>query len=607
MLFQNVADYFNRIEEKSSRLEMTDILAELLEKTNEKEIKQLIYLCQGRIAPQYKNLEVGMGEKFVIKAIATVTGYKENDVEKIYKEKGDLGIVAETLSKKKKQKALFSEQLTITKVFDNLMKIAKSSGPGSQETKIKLLAELLNSANSVEAKFIVRIPIGKLRLGSGDPTIMDALSLNYLDEFIKKENKLHKEMLAEYKTEEEARKHMKFKLREKIEEKYNIFSDLGGISCKLKEQGLKGLDAIDIDLGIPIRPTLAERLENAEEIVKKIGKCSIEPKIDGFRMQIHKDKDKVAIFSRNQEEMTPMFPEIVKAVQEKINAKQAIFEGEAVAINEETNEFYSFQVTIQRKRKYDIKDFSKRYPLKLFVFDVMFVDGKNVMDLKFTERNNLLGKLIKEGNSISRIEGIITDDPKRITEYFDECVEKGLEGIIAKDLNSKYIAGARKFSWIKLKRSYQGELSDTIDTLILGYYKGRGQRTQFGLGALLVGVYNKEKDRFESIAKIGTGLSEQQLSELNEMLGSIKVNKKPNNYISELETDVWVMPKYVIEINADEITKSPIHACAKKGDEGLALRFPRMVKLRTDKKPEDATTVEEIKKMYSLQKHVKGE
>jgi len=602
MRFIEIASVMQKLESISSRIEMVAELSKLFVKASSNEIDKIVYLIQGQLGPAYKNMEAGLGESFVIDAIAKTTGYSEEHVKKLFKEKGDLGLVAQELVQKKKQLSLFAEELTLEKVFSNFLKIANASGAGSQDLKIKLLCELLNSAKPLEAKYIVRVPLNTLRLGVGDPTIMDALAEINIAEFKKQAKRTVKELSAKY-SGDELHRQIRARLRELIEERYNIHSDLGYIAKRLKEKGLKALDEITITLGIPIRPTLAERLSTAEEIIKKLGKCAVETKLDGFRMQIHKDGDKVIIFSRRQEDMTYMFPDIVAGVREQIKAKKAIVEGEAIAYDENTAQFFPFQVTIQRKRKYDIKEFAEKYPLKLFLFDVMYVDGKNTMGLPFMERRKILEKLVKPGKVISLTEMIITDNPKELETFFNSCVERGLEGIIAKDLHERYIAGARKFAWIKLKRSYKGELTDTIDVVIIGYYKGKGSRAKFGLGTLLAAAYNSEKDVFESIAKIGSGMTEEQLAELEKMLSKIVAKKKPARVFSELEPDYWVEPKYVAEVIADEITKSPVHSCAKEiMGEGLALRFPRLLKLRVDRKPEQATTTREIIEMYRQQK-----
>jgi len=604
MLFSVVAEYFNKIESAGSRLKMTDLIAELLSKANAIEAKQLVYLMQGRIAPQFIKLEIGLGEKLLINAISLATGFKEKEIENVFKEKGDLGLALMYFIEKKKQAALFKEDLTLSKVFENFSRIARAEGSGSQELKLKLMAELINSAKPLEGKYIIRIPLENLRLGIGDPTIMDALAILFLNEFKKLNPRIVKEIENEFKKEEDIQRQLKFKVRALIESKYNIYSDLGGLTFILKDKGLKGLNDLNITLGVPIRPTLAERLSSAEEIIEKLGKCLVEAKYDGFRLAVHKDKNNITIFSRNQEDMTEMFPEIVNATKNFVNATQAIFEGEALAFNEETQEFYPFQVTIQRKRKYEVKEFAERFPLKLFVFDLLYFDGINLMPKPLIERRKKLIELIKENDVIELTDAIITDNAKEMNDFFNEKVSQGLEGIIAKDLNAEYIAGARKFAWIKLKRSYKHELSDTLDLVLIGYFKGKGKRQKFGLGSLLCAVYNEENDSFESVAKLASGLTEKELSELEKMLSSIITKKKNPRILSQIEPDFWLEPKFVIEVRADEITKSPVHLAGKTMlKEGLALRFPRFVKLR-EKKPEDATTTKELIELFEKQKRV---
>jgi len=606
MLFSEIAEQFNKIENTTSRIEMTKILAELIAKANENEAKQIVYFSQGALGPKHASLESGIGEGLLEQGIANATGFTREEITKLYKEMGDLGSVAEKLAKTRKQKSFFTEKLMPNKVFSNLVKIAEIEGKGSQEIKLRTFAELLNSATPIEAKYIARLPLGNLRLGIGDPTIMDALAINYIDEFLNNE-KTKKEIETELKEKKDEKRKEEFerkakqKLRQYIEEKYNIFSDLGEIAKKLKEKGLKGLEEINIQPGTPIRPTLAERLPSSEEIINKIGKCAVEAKYDGLRLQCHKDQDKVVIFSRQSENMTEMFPEIVKAIKEQIKAKSAIFEGEALAYNEETQQYFPFQVTMQRKRKYEIGKMAEEFPLKLFAFDVMYIDGKNIMNEKFSKRRELLSKIISKGETIQLTKSIITDDPKKIEEFFLENIENGLEGIIAKDLNAPYIAGARKFAWIKLKRSYKGELSDSVDVTIIGYFKGKGKRTEFGLGGLLTAAYDEETDSFKSICKIGTGMSEEMLKELKQKLEKISKKEKPARVDSKIEPDIWVLPNQVIEVRADEITRSPLHTCGMdKSGQGYALRFPRMIKFR-EKKPEESTTVKEIIEMYNKQ------
>jgi len=580
--FRELAEAYEQIEATSGRLEMMDLLAQAFKKASAAEIDKVVYISQGVIAPPFEGLEVGMGEKFVVQAIATATGYDTQAVEKDYKKSGDLGDTAGKLMAEKKQQALYQEELTVSKVFDVFRRIATTSGAGAHEKKIASLVELLNSATPLEAKYLVRFPIGKLRLGAGDATVLEALSIAKQGDRSAKED---------------------------LERAYNLCSDLGLVAKRYYEKGLDGIKRFHVMLFHPIRPALAERLPSAEEIIEKLGKCAVDAKYDGFRMQVHKKGDKVEIYSRRLERMTGMFPEIVEGVKRQIKPEEAIFEGEALAFNEETGEVYPFQMTIQRKRKYGVEEMAEEYPLKLFAFDLLYEDGKDYTRTAYIERRKMLEKAIAKGDRILPSDMIIANNAKELQRYFDECVEKGLEGIIAKDLNAEYIAGARKFAWIKLKRSYKGELADTIDVVIVGYFVGRGARAKFGFGGFLGAVYDENEDRFKTVTKVGSGFTEQQMVELKKMLDKIKSKDKPKQLDSEIQPDVWVEPKYVVTLTADEITRSPTHTCGKtKTENGYALRFPRLTGgIRSDKKPEDATTVAEIIELFNMQKKHKLE
>ncbi|MFA5357532.1 MAG: ATP-dependent DNA ligase [archaeon] len=625
MIFREAAEGFGKIEAASSRLVMTDHLAELLKKIPSNEVKKLVYLMQGKIAPNFEGKEIGFGEKLVIEAIVKATGFTRKEVDDLFNKTGDMGTVAEKLVEKKQQSALFKQELTIEKVFSNLKKMSETEGTGSQELKKKLLAELFNSSIPIEARYIARIPLGNIRLGMGDPTVMDAFAIMFAEQELKKKKfmKEVEEKIAEKRDKksdenkskkgngkkneiknEELKQRAKMILREKIEAAYNVYSDLGEIAEILKKEGIEGIEKVKIRPGTPIRPTAAERLPSGKEIIEKLGKCAVEAKYDGFRLQVSKNGNEIKIFSRQSEDVTEMFPEIIEAARKQLKPKTCFVEGEALAFNELTQEYYPFQVTIQRKRKYEVEKKAKEYPLNLFLFDIMFSDGKNLMNEPFIERRKALERILEKGNVIRLSEMKIVDKAKDLEDFFEEKISQGLEGVMAKDLSAPYIAGARKFAWIKLKRSYKGLLQDTVDLVIIGYDAGKGKRTKFGLGALLVAAYNKEKDLFESAAKIGTGMSEDMLQQLEEMLSKISSKKKPTRVISEVEPDSWVEPKHVIEVRADEITKSPMHSCCKKEGKGFALRFPRMISIRVDKKAEDATTNKEIEQMFANQKRV---
>ncbi len=580
MKFSELVNYFERLEATTKRLEMFEILAELFRKAQAHEIDKIIYLSQGQLAPSFQSLEMGMSDKLLIRALAGVSGCELKKVSEDSRRLGDLGKTAEELI------TGVGRGLAVSEVYEQFLRIAQTSGEGSVEKKIQILQDLFLHASPLEAKYIARFVVGKLRLGVGDAAVLEALSL------------------AKLGSREQ---------RPQLEQASNVFADLGLVGKVLFERGEKGIDEIRVQVGYPIRMALCERLSSAEEIVEKIGRCAVEVKYDGFRLQVHKEGNEVKLFSRNLENTKDMFPEIKQATQQQILAREAIFEGEAIAYDEATGELHPFQVTMQRKRKHRIDEIKKEFPLKFFAFDLLYVDGVDYTSQPYSERRGKLESLIRPDTTIAISKTHITDDPKEIAQFFDVAVGEGLEGIIAKRLDAPYAAGARNFNWIKLKRSYKGELTDTLDVCIVGYYFGKGKRAQFGIGAILVAVYEPDDDCFETISRIGTGFSEEQLKQLKELLDPYRVDADIPKQVRSggVKPDVWVEPHFVITVVADEITRSPFHAAGKlkyKLDTGYALRFPRVQDfIRVDKRPEDSTTVEEIDHMFNQQKHVKLE
>jgi DNA ligase-1 len=578
MRFAKLVEYFEQLEATTKRLEMFDILSALFREVGAEEIAPVVYLLEEQLAPPFRGIEIGMAEKLVLRAIATATDGEESRVAALYKKLGDPGLVVERLLEKKESPP--HGRLTVVSVYTRLMEIAEQSGEGSVERKIQKLSELLADCSPKEARYVARFVMGRLRLGIGDPTILDALSTAVAGDR---------------------------SLRPELERAYNLCSDLGLVAKTLRERGLEGIRAFRVKVGHPIRMALAERLPTAEEIIRRLGRCAVEVKIDGFRCQVHKQGEAVEIFSRNLERTTPMFPDLVEGVRQQVTAQEAIFEGEAVAVNEETGEIYPFQVTVQRKRKHGVAEMAREYPLVLYAFDLLYCEGVDYTPEPYEVRRRALERLIRPGDRLKLAEMILTDDPKVVERFFEQSIERGLEGIVAKRLDAPYQAGARGFHWIKLKRSYKGELSDTIDVVLVGYFHGRGARAQWGIGALLGAVYDEASDTFKTVAKIGSGLSEEEWRRIRELLESVSVPHRPARVDSLLEPDVWVEPRYVVTVLADEITKSPVHTCGKRDDEpGYALRFPRVVGwIREDKRPEDANTVREILQMYEMQRRVK--
>lgn len=572
MKFSELAKYFDRLEETSGRNELIRILSELYKKAEGKEMAEITYLLQGRLAPFFEPIEIGMGEQLVLASIALSYGLDKKDAQKKYAHLGDLGLVAEELARKKAK----TSTLPTLQVFEKLNEIAKTVGVGTVEKKVKMLSDLISALDPSSVKHLVRIPVGKTRLGIGDPTVLDALS------FAKAGDK---------------------SLRPILESAYNRTSDLGLVAEEFWTKGEKAVEAIKITIGKPVRPELAERLPNPEAAIKKLGYVGIQPKYDGFRVQIHKDGDEVRVFSRNLENMSLMFPEIVTATKRDLKDRQLILDGEAIAYNPDSEEYLPFQETTRRRRKYGIEELAAKLPLRAFIFDILYREGKDLTPLPYEQRLKIVDEVVKSSETLLPAPLVKTDSVEVLTKELLDNISKGLEGVVIKRLEAPYTAGARNFNWVKLKRHTSGELTDTVDLVLLGYYYGKGKRTAFGAGALLAGVYDDKKDEFVTITKIGTGLTDEEWREVHRRGDELQVKERPARVSSLLTPSVWLEPSIVVEAIADEITRSPVHTAGKFDDNpGYALRFPRIVSFRSsDKRAEDATTVKEIMDMYQGQ------
>ncbi len=595
MKFSEFSKYLQRLEETTKRLEMTDILTELISKLDVEETDKALYLASGYIGAPFEGIKFNIAEKMIIRTIEqTFSTPKEPGIKdkviKLYKELGDLGNVVYEL-KKLNQK---DKDLQISEVYSRLFEITQIEGTGSQDLKSTKISSLLKETEPLGAKHITRIILGIMRLGFTELTIITALA-NYLG------NK---------------------SISKQIEAKYNLYPDIGFIAKKIKGKGLKGLDDTKMTVGVPILSQKAQRVSGMEEIMERIKNVWAEFKFDGTRVQLHFGKgekyntkfssDKtpqstlfnnkkedyfIKTYTRNLEETTHQYPEIIEAAKKQIKEESVILDGEGIGYNKETGEFLPFQETMQRKRKYDIAETAKNIPFKYFVFDILYLNGEPLIEKTLKERRGLLNKIIAPGEVIKVDDYIETDKFEKLEEYFEIAKSQGLEGIVVKTPGDPYQAGARSYSWIKYKKADQKLLDDTVDCVVLGYYYGKGVRSKFGIGGFLVGLYDKEKDIFRTISKIGTGLKEEDWIKLKRISDKVRVKNKPKNVEMNkiFEPSVFVEPKIVVEIGADEISVSPTHTA------GYALRFPRLIKFREDKDPKESTTLEEIKKMYKNQ------
>ncbi|MCE4604648.1 MAG: ATP-dependent DNA ligase [Aeropyrum sp.] len=591
MPFRVVAEAFSSMERITSRTQLTLLLSRLLKDAPPGVIGKVVYIIQGKLGPDWKGLpELGVGEKLLAKAIALAYKSTESSVDKLYKNIGDLGSVAERLAREYRARGSKGvtleafmdrgrEELTVTRVYTTLYRIALAQGEGSRDLKLRLLAGLLADAEPIEAKYIVRFVEGRLRVGIGDATILDALAVAY-------GGGVH--------------------ARPVIERAYNLRADLGFIAEIVASRGVDALRGVKPEVGVPIRPMLAERGRDPGEILKKVGgRAIVEYKYDGERAQIHKKGGEITIFSRRLENITRMYPDVVEMAREGLRAENAIVEGEIVAIDPNTLELQPFQVLMHRKRKHDIHRVMREVPVAVFLFDALYVDGEDLTQAPLPVRKDRLASIVQESDSWRMAEYVETDSAEEVWNFFLKAVEDGAEGVMIKAIHreSVYTAGVRGWLWVKLKRDYKSEMIDTVDLVVVGAFYGRGKRGG-KLSSLLMAAYDPERDVFPTVCKVATGFTDEELDRMNEMLKPLIIPRKHPRVSSKLEPDVWVEPRIVAEILGAELTLSPLHTCcldSVRPGVGISIRFPRFIRWRDDKRPEDATTPQELLEMYRRQ------
>jgi DNA ligase-1 len=610
------------MEKTTSRLSLTGSLVSLFRQTPKELIDKVVYLIQGRLAPDYESLDLGLAEKMAIRAIAYSSGSNISLVERAYRTTGDIGDAAGQIMKSKSQTTLASDTVTVERVFSTLEKIAKTTGPGSQESKLKLLSSILSDTQPRESRYIMKFVMGTLRLGIADFTVMDALASAFTGS---KSN------------------------RSVLEKAYNVTSDLGAIAKTLAIHGLESIKLLKITLFKPVRPMLAERVATVTEALDRMdGKGFAEYKLDGERIQVHKGSRSVELFTRRLDKITHHFPDLVDSIK-ALDVNATILEGEVVAVDPGTGAYLPFQLLMHRRRKHGIIEAMENYPVVMNFFDILYLDGTETISMPLFERRALLEKIVynnskgkkvsprqvktnkrstlatKIGDNINTqtIEGVIqsvdcnkkiklvpqivVEEPSQVEAFMASAIENGCEGLMIKHPGSTYRAGAREYAWVKLKREYQLELADTLDLVIVGALYGRGRRVG-KYGALLLAAYDAKADLFRSTTKVGTGFSDESLVKFFNDLEKYVLSHKHPRVDTGMKMDVWFEPKIVIEVIASEITLSPAHTAginSLKEGFGLALRFPKFTgKIRDDKKPEDATSVEEIIMMYKRQSRI---
>lgn len=584
MKYEVLVGVYERLEATTKRLEKTDILSEFLKSADE--LDKVLLLVQGRLFPNWDQRELGMAAKLLVKAIATATGAPAEKIESVWKETGDIGTVAAELTTKKSQATLFSQPLTVQKVFDNLRKISEMEGAGTVDRKVQLVAELLTSAKPSEAKYIIRTILGELRVGLGEGTIRDAIVWAFFAEkagvkYDKKENDLAF-------SDEERVNYDKYVTI--VQEALDVANDFAEVAKIAKEKGESGLQNISLTPGKPVKVMLFQKAKSIEGAFEIVGKpAAVEQKYDGFRLQIHKRKGKLTLYTRRLEDVTAQFPDVVQRISKLVSGDNFIIDAEVVGIDPKTKKYLPFQSISQRiKRKYDIQEIAEKFPVEVNVFDVLFCEGKSLLKMPFIERRNMLVKHVKEvPHELKLAEQIITDDGSVAEKFYESSLDAGNEGIMVKNLQGIYKPGSRVGFGVKVKPTM-----DTLEVVIVGAELGEGKRGQW-LASFIIAIRDPETNSFLEIGRVGTGIKEKveegvSFEQLTQLLQPLIIEEKGR--------EVKVRPEVVIEVDYEEIQKSPTYSS------GFALRFPRFIRLRVERNAEDASTLEEVKQLHQEQR-----
>jgi DNA ligase-1 len=587
MKYADLAEIYNRLEGTTKRLDKTYYISQFLKKASENEVDIAVLLLQGIIFPKYDERKIGVAGRLVLKALNTATGIEIDKIEDEWKKIGDIGEVAEKLIAKKKQATLFSHDLTVKKVFDNLRLLAELEGPGTVDRKVKLIAELLTSARPIEAKYIVRTLLEEMRVGVGEGSLRDALIWAYFSKEIGLEYD-EKEKEIKFKDDDGRKRYNEY--AGIVQSALDVTNDFAKVAKIAKEEGAKGLQKLEVKTEKPVKVMLFQKAKDFEDAFETVGKpAAFEFKYDGFRLEIHKKDNKVKLFTRRLEEVTRQFPDVVELVKKNVSGKDFILDSEVVGINPKTKKYTAFQNISQRiKRKYDIEQMTKEIPVMVNIFDVISFEGKSMINEPYKERFSILRKIItKAPHKIAWAEQIITDDIKEAKKFYEKALEMGNEGVMAKNLEAPYKPGSRVGYGVKLKPTME-----TLDLVIIGAEWGTGKRGKW-LSSFDVACIDPDTGKFLEIGKFGTGVKEkaEEGTSFEELTKLLKPLIK-----SEDRRTVKVKPKIVVEINYEEIQKSPTYSS------GYALRFPRLVNLRSDKPVEEIATIEMVEEMYMEQR-----
>ncbi len=581
MEYIKLVEIYKKLEETTKRLEKTFIISEFLKPIQKEDIGEIVLLLQGKLFPDWDEREIGVASRLILKAINTATGINIKRIEDEWRKTGDLGIVAKNLVSKKKQATLFSKELSVKKVFDNLRKLAGLEGVGTVEKKMQLIAELLTSAKPTEAKYIVRTILEELRVGVGEGSLRDAIVWAFFGD------KIGLKYLSENKIDIPSREEYN-KYIDTVQRAYDLTNDFSSVAKEAKS-GLKNLEEMNIAIFIPLKVMLALKVKDIEEGFERCGKpLDAEFKLDGFRIQCHKQGNKIKLFTRRLEDVTKQFPEVVEYVKKNIKGNSFIIDSEAAGFDPKTGKYLPFQKISQRiKRKYNISEMAKRFPVEVNVFDILYYNGKNLIKEDFKKRRELIEKIVtNKKRKIVVVKNLITSSQKEIEKFYKESINEGNEGIMLKKLDSPYKPGARVGHMVKLKGTME-----TLDLVIVGAEWGEGKRANWLSSFTLACI--DEDGNFLEIGKMGTGIKEK--AEEGISFEQLTEELKPL-IVSEKGREVNIKPKIVVEVSYEEIQKSPTYSS------GYALRFPRLKNLRADRNVSEASTLAMVEDYYYSQK-----
>ncbi len=605
MKYSQLVSYYEKLESTTKRLEKTYIISDLLEETKKQDLNYILHLIQGKVFPLWDERKIGFSVRLALKSISSATGIPASEVEKEFAKKGDLGLVAENLIKEKKQRTLFSKELIVEKVFENIRKLATLKGEGTVNRKLQLVTELLTSSKPEEAKFVIRTVLEQLRVGVSAGILRDSITWTYLprikdinDKDFKAKSILYPESLQQVKNtdlkkydlidskNEKLNREIYNYLIDIVQNAFDITNDFATVAEAIQKYGLKAAEQ-EIKPGIPINSMLSIKVNNLKEAFESIHKPAFfDTKVDGFRLQCHKYDNKIILFTRRLENVTKQFPDVVESVKKYITGKSFIIDGEAAGYDPKTKSLMPFQAVSQRiKRKYNIESTIKKLPVQLFVFDILYYNGKNLMQKPFKDRRNLLEKIAKqERYKLVLTEKLITDSEEKAEQFYKKMLKQGHEGLMGKKIDSPYKPGRYVEGWIKLKPVLE-PLDLTITAADFGEGKRVGWLTSYTLAC-------RKNEKLVEIGKASTGLKEK-----SEGLSFKDMTKLLKPLIIEQEgKHVIVEPKIVIEVGYEELQKSPNYSS------GYALRFPKFLRLRNEKGIKDLNTLSDIKRIYNSQR-----